>query len=119
VAKKTKRTQSKGKREKVKYPSMKQQFNPRTRSELLNDIDYFNKLNDKEKDWMARFMAEFVGADFNHGGKILHKTKKLQKDCYSRNNSRNRDIMSIAKVTGKLDYLEEIKNKKKVAKRGE
>jgi hypothetical protein len=40
--------------------------------------------------------------------KALHNTEKLRKECYARENARNRDIMS-SKRHCKL-YLEEIEN---------
>lgn len=33
---------------------------------------------------------------------MLHKTKKEKRECYSRNNARNRDMFSIARTMGWL-----------------
>lgn len=71
------------------------------RRELV-DQDYIHKLNDKEKDWLHRFNEEYVAANFKHSGKTLHKSRKKIKDCYDRNNSRNRDILSKKKVEHKV-----------------
>ena len=47
-------------------------------------------------------MEEDLGARFNHPRKKVYKKKSDKKDSFSRNNSRNRDIYSIAKATGKV-----------------
>jgi len=94
-------------RARTKNPGLKPHLNLRSRQDLL-EIDYLDKLNDKEKDWLNRFNEEYVGANFKHEGKILHKTKKLKKDCYDRNNSRNRDILTKIKASG--EKLEELTN---------
>lgn len=87
------------KRSKQKYPALKPEFNLKSRYNLI-DYDYLHKLNDKEKEWLNRFTEEYVNADMNHGGKRLHKTKKLRKDCYDRNNARNRCALTKAQAYG-------------------
>jgi len=57
---------------------------------------------------MNRFLEEWVGANFNHGGEILHSTKEAKKLCYDRNNARNRDIYSRKKTQGKLIVFSEL-----------
>ena len=37
-----------------------------------------------------------------HKGKKFHTTKRLSKDCYDRNNSRNRCMYTRAKAQGKV-----------------
>lgn len=73
-------------------------------------MDYIDKLSDKEKQWLNTFCEEYNNANFNHGQKILHKTKNLKKNCYDRNNARNRDILTRAKASNTALYLEDIKN---------
>lgn len=60
-----------------------------------HDIDYAHLLSDKDKDFMSRFMEEWVGARLNHPGKLINKGKTVRKKIYDANNARNRDIMSI------------------------
>lgn len=79
----------------------------KTRYELI-DYDYINKLSEEEKDWLNRFTEEFVGANFNHSGEILHDSKELKRDCYGKNNARNRDILTKMKASGKIEYIEEL-----------
>lgn len=95
-------------RSKTKFPALKSEFNLRSRQELY-DWDYLDKLTDKEKEWLNTFSEEFNNANFNHGKKILHKSKALKKDCYSKNNARNRDILTRQKAQGSHIYIEEIK----------
>ena len=45
--------------------------------------------------------------------KNLHKTKAGRKDCYDRNNSRNRDVLTRQKAQNKSIYLEDIVDKGK------
>lgn len=43
--------------------------------------------------------------DVKNPKKNLHKTKKLIKDCFDKNNSRNRDVLTRAKASNQLtDY---------------
>lgn len=74
-------------------------------------MDYVDKLSDKDKQWLNTFTEEYTNANFNHGKKVLHKTKAQKKDCYDRNNARNRDILTRAKAAGEAVYLEDIKEK--------
>lgn len=39
--------------------------------------------------------------------KNLHNTKELKKDCYDRNNARNRCILTQQRAQGKIEYTEE------------
>jgi hypothetical protein len=94
-------------RSRVQYPGLVKNVNTKVRQELI-DHDYIDKLNDKEKEFLSNFNEEYLGANFQHRGKQLHKSKKRKRDCYNRNNARNRDIYSISNVTGNLtnlDYL--------------
>lgn len=74
------------------------------------DYDYLDKLSEKEKEWLNAFTEEYVHANMNHKGKKLHKTQKLKRDCYNRNNARNRCIWTRAKASGMvmdIDILNE------------
>ena len=105
-----KKKQSKRSRE--KYPALKPEFNLKTRYELI-DYDYINKLSEDEKKWLNKFTEEYTNAslDTKNPKKNLHKTKKLRKDCYDRNNARNRCILTKANATGIVDSYEAVKIK--------
>lgn len=104
-------------RSKVKYPALRTEYNLKTRAEHI-DFDYINKLNDKEKEWLNLFVEEYVNASFKPKGKgkRLHKTDALRRDCYNRNNYRNRDIMSRKIATGELDKFGDLSYVKEVVK---
>lgn len=93
-------------RSRTKYPGLDKTVNLLIRHELL-DQDYVHKLTDKEKQWLSNFNEEYVSANFNHPGPTLHKSKKMKRDCYNRNNARNRDSYSITKSA----YILEGENK--------
>ncbi len=80
------------------------------------DYDYVDQLSDKDKEWLNTFTEEYTNANFNHGKKVLHKTKALKKNCYDRNNARNRDILTRSKAAGDTVYLEELKEKEQKIK---
>lgn len=86
-------------RSQAKNPGLHPEFNPKSRADLV-DYDYLDQLSDKEKEWLNSFTEEYTHANFNHPGKILHRTKRLKKDCYDRNNARNRCIWTRAKASG-------------------
>lgn len=67
-----------------------------------HDIDYVNQLNDKEKEWLSRFMEEDLGARLNHDGPKVYKKKTSKTEVYRRNNQRNRDLYSLIRATGKF-----------------
>lgn len=94
-------------RKRTKYPGLDKKVHPKVRQDYL-DIDYADKLSDKEKEWLSNFNEEYVGASFTHKGKSLHRTKKARKDCYDRNNARNRDVFALAKANGRLEGINEL-----------
>lgn len=100
---------TKSRRSKSKYPALDPTLNLKTRYELIADCDYLDKLSDKEKEWLNNFNEEYINANMNHKGKKLHKSKKQKKDCYDRNNSRNRCLLTIKRATGMCTDLEEAK----------
>lgn len=98
---------------KEKYPALRPELNLKTRWELI-DYDYVDKLSDKEKRWLNKFTEEYTNAKLNHKGKKLHSTKKLRKDCYDMNNSRNRCILTRSKACGKTVNLGDINEKEEI-----
>jgi hypothetical protein len=103
------------KRNKTKYPGLSKKVNTKVRQELI-DYDYLNKLTPEEKEWLNKFSEEYNSASFkkskngNYSRKNLHRTKKQRKDCYDRNNSRNRDIFAITKANDMLKEAEKVKD---------
>lgn len=113
---KTKKSTKKKKRDLTKTPGLKKNLFSKIKQEF-HDIDYADKLNDEEKQWLSAFMEEDLGARLNHPGKKIYKKKQDKLECYRRNNKRNWDIYSINKAQGKiadipdlaaLDYLQNL-----------
>lgn len=59
---------------------------------------------------MNKFTEEYTNASFNtkQPRKNLHKSKNARRDCYNRNNARNRDVLTKQKASNKNTYLEDI-----------
>lgn len=104
VPKKTQKKPKK-KRDLTRFPGLNKNLFSKIKQEQF-DYDYIDKLNPEEKEWLSKFTEEYLGARLNGEGKKLHKNKRLRKDCFDRNNARNRDIFSIAQATGSLDRPE-------------
>lgn len=100
----------KNRREKDKYPGLKQSLNPRIRWEVM-DQDYIKKLNHEEKRWLSNFNEEWMSGNFNHEGEILHKTVESKRECYTRNNARNRDTISVNRTMGWKELKEDMIDK--------
>lgn len=107
----------KNKRSKSKHPALKPELNLKSRYELI-DYDYVSKLTEKEKEWLNKFTEEYVNASLNTEdlNKNFHNTDELKKDCYKRNNARNRDILTKAKASGNHISIDELFTKKKSIK---
>jgi hypothetical protein len=59
------------------------------------DQDYVDKLSPEEQEWLARFNKEYYAGRVKKGDPDAHhKTDKQRQDCYSRQNSVNRDILN-------------------------
>lgn len=108
--KKKKPSTTKNKRSKSKYAALDPSLNLKTRTDLI-DYDYVGKLSDKEKAWLNKFTQEYVNAgNLSKENRPLHRTKALKKDCYDRNNARNRCQYTRQKASIGNKYLEEYKN---------
>jgi hypothetical protein len=92
-------------RDKKKNPGLNKHLFSRVKQEY-HDYDYIDKLSEKEKQWLSTFTEEYLGARLNHKNKKLHRTKKLKRDCFNRNNARQRDTYAIARATNALIYAE-------------
>jgi hypothetical protein len=79
------------------------------------DYDYLHKLSASELEWLNKFTEEYTHAniDTDKPRSNLHRTKAMRKDCYDRNNARNRDVLTRQKAQSKVVYLEDIQNKGK------
>ena len=103
---------SKSKRSRTKYRALDPNLNLRSRADLLEiDTKYLNdlKANPEAMDYLNKFNEEYVNASFNKHRKHIHKSKKLKRDSYNRNNARNRCIYTREKAQGKLDFIEDLK----------
>lgn len=85
--------------DKTKFSKIKQEY---------HDYDYIDKLDDKHKEWLSRFTEEDLGARLNHPNRKIYRKQKDKNGVFHRNNARNRDIQSIAKASGKLDYKQDL-----------
>lgn len=104
----------KNRREKSDYPALEPEINLKSRwDEILDVKQYVHKLSEKEKKWMNKFMDEYVcdHVDRQNLKKNLHNNKRLKKSCDDRNNARNRDALTRAKITGFCSHLEDLNNK--------
>lgn len=99
------RSNTKKVKERSKFPGLNKRVNSKTRHEYI-DFDYIDQLNDKEKQWLSNFMEEYMSGNFKHPGRIFHKSHKSKKECYHRNNARNRDVVAVQKATGRLRHVD-------------
>jgi hypothetical protein len=54
-------------------------------------------------------MEEKLGARFNHGGKVHHKSKTSKREIYTENNARQRDVYAQGRASGrKVDIDPEV-----------
>lgn len=72
-------------------------------------MDYLDRLNNREKKWLNKFVSEEVNADFRHKNHF-NKAKYRKKICYDRNNARNRCVLVKQAVSGDIENLANIKN---------
>jgi hypothetical protein len=91
------------KRDKVKYPGLTKSVNAKTRQDLI-DHDYLDKLNPDELRWLSNFNEEYLSGNFKHPGEIFHKTPEEKRQCYNRNNARNRCLFTSMKAQDRLIY---------------
>jgi hypothetical protein len=107
-----KRTPKK-KRDLVKTPGLNKNLFSRVKQEY-HDIDYAQHLSKKDQIWLSQFMEEDLGAQLNevtlknkYNRKAMNKSKKQRKNCFDRNNARQRDIYGLSRAGGKLDHLDQ------------
>ena len=107
------------KRARAKFPNLQKNLNLKRRQELI-DFDYLDKLSDEEKEWLNKFMGEYMSASFpkqtvtKKDGSVyaryaptnLHK-KEHRCDVYNQNNARNRDIYAKKTSTNGMEFFDE------------
>lgn len=91
----------KTKRSGIKYPALDPLYNTKVRRENI-DYDYIKKLNEEEKAWLNKFTEEYNNASFKNDGTDLHNTQEMKRDCYRRNNYRNRCLYGVSKANGRV-----------------
>jgi hypothetical protein len=112
----------KKKRDLEKYPALNPRLNAKTRFEVL-DMDYLKKLDEESLRYLNQFMGEYVSGAFKKDEKgeyspeNLHKTVEERRECYTRNNTRNRCGLTISNATGQTlrsdninDFMDSITN---------
>jgi hypothetical protein len=103
----------KKKRDLDKYPALNPRLNAKTRFEVL-DMDYLHKLDDASLEWFNRAMGEYVSGAFkkeedgSYSSSNLHQTVEQRRECYTRNNVRNRCAMTISNATGKTVHCDNV-----------
>jgi len=101
----SKQKKQKKKRDLEKYPALNPRLNAKTRAEVL-DMDYLKKLNEEELKFLNQFMAEYVSGSFKkdaigtYSDDNFHKTAEERRECYTRNNIRNRCGLTVSNATG-------------------
>lgn len=101
------------KRDLDRYPALNPRLNAKTRFEVL-DMDYIKKLDDKSLQYLNQFMAEYVSGAFkkndegDYSKENFHKTIEERRECYNRNNTRNRCGLTISNATGQTLRFDDI-----------
>jgi hypothetical protein len=93
-----KKQRKKVKRNKQKYPNLNPRVNHRVKQELIADIDYLNKLNDEEKEWLNKFLGEELSGNFKNDGTDFNTSKEDRKRIYDATNARNRCQFTLIKA---------------------
>jgi len=88
-------------RRKVKNAALNSNYTTKVRREFL-DFDYIDKLSEKEKEFLNKFVEEEQNASFSKTKKNFNKTKEAQRKIYTNNNKRNNDVFGVTKATGRL-----------------
>jgi hypothetical protein len=108
-----KKEKSRKKRDLDNYPALNPRLNAKTRFEVL-DMDYLKKLEKDDLKFMNQFMAEYVSGAFkkdesgNYSKENFHKTVEERRECYTRNNTRNRCGLTVSNATGKTFRCDDI-----------
>jgi hypothetical protein len=77
-------------------------------------MDYLKKLNKSELEFLNQFMGEYVSGAFKktaegeYSEENLHKTVEDRRECYTRNNTRNRCGLTVSNATGQTYRSDDI-----------
>jgi hypothetical protein len=77
-------------------------------------MDYLKTLNDSQLQYLNQFMAEYVSGAFKkdsdgeYSSENMNKTVLERRDCYTRNNIRNRCGLTISNATGNTYRADDI-----------
>lgn len=76
-------------------------------------MDYLKKLDDAELKYLNQFMGEYVSGAFKKVGdeysdENMHKTVEERRECYTRNNTRNRCGLTVSNATGQTYRSDDI-----------
>lgn len=96
---------------KTKKDPLNPKNNLKIRYEEIEDVySYANTLNEKDREWLERFVQEEIRANLKHPGEKLNDVNdpKVRSRIYDRNNHRNNCIMSRAKVHGTLESIHDL-----------
>lgn len=72
------------------------------------DQDYLHKLSLEEKEWLSKFNDEYYNGNFDDAP--FHETKELQRECWTRRNKAEADIISNPEIH--IVILEEMHERK-------
>lgn len=98
-------------RSSLKYPALSPQHALRSRFEETEDLaSYANTLSDEDKDWLNRFAEEEIHCNLKHSGEKLNDVSDpaVRSRIYSRNNQRNRCILTRETAKGSIQFLEDL-----------
>lgn len=108
-----KKEKGKKKRDLEKYPALNPRLNAKTRFEVL-DMDYLKKLGKSDLEYLNQFMGEYVSGAFKktsegeYSEDNMHKTLEERRECYTRNNTRNRCGLTVSNATGQTYRSDDI-----------
>lgn len=77
-------------------------------------MDYLKKLNKSELEYLNQFMGEYVSGAFkktpegDYSEDNMHKTLEERRECYTRNNTRNRCGLTVSNATGQTYRSDDI-----------
>jgi hypothetical protein len=98
-------------RHKERWPALNFNRQVKLRKDYFEGIEeYVQQLNDKQKDFLNKFLEETVITNFKHKGSLLYKGKKKRREFYNSNNARNRCMHTMAKAMNILDSTETMPN---------
>lgn len=94
-------------RSRAKYPGLSKTYTLKRRVDIL-EIDYLDKLNDYEKQWLNDFHEEYINTNFKKGRFV--EDGRTKRALYTENNIRNRDIYTLSKAGNTLVFFEDLKD---------